>query len=343
MPVQQLERLLHLERRHHRGDRRRRRDLPRRDVLATQQRAAIAQVQELIIALGHGAFVAGRVGRDEDLDHALDLLDARVDPGRADLPALAVDPEPGLAVIQAADDEVDVGEGAQAQVGDHVAVQRDDPDLGVQLAGAERGDLGLGAAAVLGPEQHRARQVRRLDDVQVDHVDRAQADQRQVLQDLVAQRTGADDEHPRRLEPLLPPPGDQPQAAVSVQVVDDQRIGVGDGRRRLGAAEIGLARASCEFRGGPRRVGSSSRARERGPGPPYSMKTISSLGRSRPAARLAAISRRTSGGDVDGLRVGGAARVARRPGEQGPGRRAFRRRGRLAVAGRSRPAVRAPG
>ena len=114
-----------------------------------KQRAAIAEIQELVVALGHRAFVARRVGRDEDLDDPLDLLDARVDPGRAGLPALPVDPEPGLAVVQAADDQIDVGEEPQPEVGDHVAVDRDDRDLGVELARSPRGDLGLGLAAVL--------------------------------------------------------------------------------------------------------------------------------------------------------------------------------------------------
>ena len=49
--VQQLEGLLNLERRHHRGDRRRRRHLAREDLVARQQRAAIAEVQELVVAL----------------------------------------------------------------------------------------------------------------------------------------------------------------------------------------------------------------------------------------------------------------------------------------------------
>ena len=122
--VDQLEGLLHLERRHHRGDRRRRGHLALEDLVAAEQRAAIAEVQELVVARGHRALVAGRVGRDEDLDDPLDFLDARVDPGRAHLPALAVDPEPGLAVVEAADDDVDVGEEAEAEVGDHVAVHR---------------------------------------------------------------------------------------------------------------------------------------------------------------------------------------------------------------------------
>ena len=162
------------QRRHHRGDRRRRRHLALEDLVAAEQRAAIAEVQELIVALGHRAFVAGRVGRHEDLDDPLNLLDPRVDPGRADLPALAVDPEPGLAVVEAADDDVDVGEEPQAEVGDHVAVHRDDRDLGVELARPPSGDLGLGLPAVLGAEEDRPRQVRGLDLVEVDQVDRSQ-------------------------------------------------------------------------------------------------------------------------------------------------------------------------
>ena len=59
--------------------------------------------------LGHRTFITGRIGRHEDLDDPLYLLDARVDPGRSDLPALAVHPEPGLAIVQAADHQVDVG------------------------------------------------------------------------------------------------------------------------------------------------------------------------------------------------------------------------------------------
>ena len=216
---------------------------------------------------------------------------------------------------------------AQAQVGDHVAVHRDDPDLGVQLAGAQRGDLGLGPAAVLGPEQHRPRQVRRLDDVQVDHVDRPQAHQRQVLQDLVAQRTRADDQHPRRLEPLLPPPGDQPQAAVPVQVVDDQRIGVGAGGRsgRLGH-RVATVRRSAPGLGDrrTRTVGGAGRSAL------FDEHDLVARG-ARPDSRPAAISRRTSAATSTVSALGGAvasvAAAGRTSGAASSASPAARRRG----------------
>ena len=211
------------------------------------------------------------------------------------------------------------------EVGDHVAVPGDDPDLGVQLAGTQRGDLGLGPAAVLGPEQDRPRQVRRLDDVQVDHLDRPQADERQVLQDLVAQGAGADDQHPRRLEPLLPPPGDEAQPAVSVEVVDDQRVGVG------AAGTDGMARAS--WNSVARRVGSST-----GPGRGQAaLLDENDLVAGEPAGSRPAISRRTSAATLTVSAPGGAASRGGRAKSGG-----FDRPRRLPRAG-SRPAIRAPG
>src|SRR5208337_114474 len=129
--VQQLERFLDLQGRHHRSDRGGGGNLAGQNLVAFQQRAAITQVEKLIVALGHRTFIAGRIGRYEDLDDPLNLLNARIDPGSADLPALAVHPEPGLAVVKAADDQVNVGEQPQPQVGEDVAVHRHDGDLGV--------------------------------------------------------------------------------------------------------------------------------------------------------------------------------------------------------------------
>ncbi len=126
--------------------------------LRRQQRAAIAPVQELIVSLGHRTFVARGIGGHEDLDNPLDLLNARVDPRRAGLPALTVDPEPGLAVVQAADDQVDVGKDAQTDLGDQVAVEREDGELGVEARRARALRFGrhLGLAAVGIAKQHRA-------------------------------------------------------------------------------------------------------------------------------------------------------------------------------------------
>ena len=48
--------------------------------------------------------------------------------------------------------------------------------------------IGLGLARVLGAEEDRARQIGRLDDVEVDQIGRAHAHEGQVLHHLVAQR-----------------------------------------------------------------------------------------------------------------------------------------------------------
>ena len=69
-------------------------------------------------------------------------------------------------------------------------------------------------------EQHRARQVRAFDPIAVgdEHVP-ADAQQCEVLDDLVAERAGADHQHAGRGEPLLVPPRDQPEAGEAVVVV----------------------------------------------------------------------------------------------------------------------------
>ena len=121
--VQQLERFLNLERRHHGSDGRGGRHLSRKNLVAREKRAAISSIEELIIALGHCALVACRIRRHENLDDALNFLDARVDPRRARFPALAVDPEPGLAIVEASDDEIDVGEEPEPDIGHDVTVE----------------------------------------------------------------------------------------------------------------------------------------------------------------------------------------------------------------------------
>ncbi len=121
-----------------------------------------------------------------------------IDPGRAGLPALPVDPEPGLAVVEAADDQVDVGEEPEPKIGDHVAVQGMIVISGLSSRARRAATWALGLAAVLLAEQHRPRQVRGFDHVEIDQVRRAQPQQSQVLHDFVAQGTRADDQNPGR-------------------------------------------------------------------------------------------------------------------------------------------------
>src|SRR5687767_4725705 len=98
--VEKLQGLLRFEARDHRRDRRRRGDLSLGDVLAPEQRARIAEIEQAVIRLGHRALVARARGRAEDLDDAADLLDRAVDPRLPHFPALAVDPQARLAVVE---------------------------------------------------------------------------------------------------------------------------------------------------------------------------------------------------------------------------------------------------
>ena len=136
-------------------------------------------------------------------------------PARA---AAAVDRHAGFAIVEPAEDDVGPAVDSQAQVVDDVAVERLDPHVGIDLARPLGGDGGLRLPAVAGPKQDRARQVRVLDRVEVGDEDVADAQQRQILEDLVADRPRADQEHLAPREPLLVPPADQPESREAVVV-----------------------------------------------------------------------------------------------------------------------------
>ena len=88
----------------------------------------------------------------------------------------------------------------------------------VDFAGPGGGDFGLRQPAVRAAKQHGAGKVRVLDAVAVGHEDVAHAQQGQVLEDFVPQRTGADDEEFRRGQSLLVPPTDQSQTGEAVLI-----------------------------------------------------------------------------------------------------------------------------
>src|SRR5690606_30025466 len=75
-------------------------------------------------------------------------------------------------------------------------------------------------------------EIRFFDPVKVDDIRRADAEQRKILQHLVAERPRADDEHLRAREFFLIPPRDEAKAAVTVVVGDDE--GVGHAKRGSG-------------------------------------------------------------------------------------------------------------
>ena len=84
-------------------------------------------------------------------------MDSGVDPGSAHLPALAIHPEPRLAIVETADHHVDIGEQPQAEIGDDIPPERVNDDLRVDLGRSLGGDFGLGAPRVGRSKQDRPR------------------------------------------------------------------------------------------------------------------------------------------------------------------------------------------
>src|SRR6185503_10615345 len=88
----------------------------------------------------------------------------------------------------------------------------------------DSGGVGLGLPRVAGAEEDGAREIGGLDGVEIDDEDAAPAKEREVLEDLVAKRAGADDEDLRGRQFLLPPPGDQTEPAVPICVINDENV-----------------------------------------------------------------------------------------------------------------------
>src|SRR6188474_3720942 len=121
-PVQQLQRLLYLQPADDAGDGRCGGHFARLPIVTGQVRATVTPIDQTIVVVSHSAFVAGAARRNENLDDAADFLNAAVDPRRANLPTATVQPQPGLAVVERADDHIDVAKQAQTKIGEHVAM-----------------------------------------------------------------------------------------------------------------------------------------------------------------------------------------------------------------------------
>ena len=84
------------------------------------------------------------------------------------------------------------------------------------------------ATSALGRPQSRRRkqdtagEVGFFDLVKVNDIDRPDPHQRQVLQHFVTKRTGTDHQHLGGGQFFLLPPGDEPQATVTVFVIDEE-------------------------------------------------------------------------------------------------------------------------
>ena len=92
---------------------------------------------------------------------------------------------------------VDRCERSEADAQPDVADDRSSSTSGLTSAARSASTCALKRAVVSRAEEHAPREVRVLDDVHVDDRDSPDADEREVLDDLVAERPGADDQNAR--------------------------------------------------------------------------------------------------------------------------------------------------
>src|SRR5690242_7457131 len=172
-------------------------------------------LQQLPIAIGHRAFVAGSV-RHEHARNALNLLDRAVDPRPIGLPAVAIDRETRFAVVETTDHQIRPAEHTHAEVVNDVAGEVVNVNRGIDFLRALGSDFGLESAGVRFAIQDRSREVRVFDAILIRDEDVADAEQREVLDDLIAKRADPDHHHLRGRELLLIPPADETKAIESI-------------------------------------------------------------------------------------------------------------------------------
>ena len=105
-----------------------------------------------------------------------------------------VEPDPCLEIVYRPDGAVVLGEPRHAQVLPEVTFDGPEPDAGVHLGCAPDDGCCLAFADVRFAQEHAAREVVHLDLVEIVEVDRTDAEQCEVLHDLVADRAGTNDD-----------------------------------------------------------------------------------------------------------------------------------------------------
>ena len=206
--VQVLDRLLALNAGNHRGGGRRGRHLALLHLLPSQQGATPPSFEHLPIGLAHRAFVARAERRIEHASDAIQTLDRSVDPNATDACRRLIDRHASLAIVQATENDIRPAIRSQAEVVDDIADKRRRFDARIDLFRASRRDFGFRTTDVRFAIQHGSRQVRVLDPIQVRDEDVADAEQCEVLDQLIANRAGPDDQHFRLGQALLIPPAD---------------------------------------------------------------------------------------------------------------------------------------
>ena len=78
----------------------------------------------------------------------MNLFDGAVDPGTIDPPAVAIDGQPSLAVIQSANHQISPAKNARAKIVNNITVEESDIDRRINLLCRAGCNLGLEGAGV---------------------------------------------------------------------------------------------------------------------------------------------------------------------------------------------------
>jgi len=186
---------------------------------ASQAAAGMTLGHAGIGRLGQRALVAGRLRRGGERER-LHRSPAAVEPGIHEVDprdqAELVELESRLEVVDGRHRAVIFLQPTQAQGVPEVPGYCAHLDVRVQVTGTLGHGFGLVATRVRLAQQHAAREVVDLDHVEVEHVDRPAAEEREVLDDLVADRACADHGDARRGDLLLREPVDQVVSTVTL-------------------------------------------------------------------------------------------------------------------------------
>ena len=118
-------------------------------------------------------------------------------PPAANLPCLPIDQVPRVRVVNASEDRIGLAQVLFAQVCLQISSDRNDANSRIQLRRSTGHNLGLRPPHIFVTEEHASSQVRRRDDVEVDDQDCSNTDQDEILDDLVAGRSGANNHDSR--------------------------------------------------------------------------------------------------------------------------------------------------
>lgn len=160
--------------------------------------------------LRHSAFIARALPGDIERDLPNRRIDSRIDPWPSCFLAGAIQGPARIDGIHAAQHQITLANLAQPHIGFQITVNSTHTNLRIQpfQRACRRGCLGLSNIAFM--EEHAAGEIGKFNAVEVHDQQVAGPQQCQVLQHLIAQRTGPGNQNPGFRQPLLVPAGNQP-------------------------------------------------------------------------------------------------------------------------------------